>query len=68
MQQEAGMIAEKSIVNGKELLYLKYEGGNPHQVIKWIDETSGVYYHIHDTEKSKLSKQDFLKIAEEFVQ
>ncbi|WP_454190660.1 hypothetical protein [Paenibacillus sp. Marseille-Q7038] len=68
VQQEAGMIAEKSVVHGKEILYLKYEGDNPHQVIKWIDESSGAYYHISDTEKSKLSKQEFLKIAEEFVQ
>ncbi|MEF3352532.1 hypothetical protein PV403_05035 [Paenibacillus sp. GYB006] len=67
VQQEAGMTTEKGLVNGKEILYLKYEGDNPHQVIKWIDETSGAYYHIHDTKKSKLSKQDFLKIAEKFV-
>lgn len=67
VEKEAGMITEKGIVNGKEILYLKYEGDNPHQVIKWIDETSGAYYHIHDTKKSNLSKQDFLKIAEKFV-
>ncbi|MBD7967330.1 DUF4367 domain-containing protein [Paenibacillus gallinarum] len=67
VQQEEGMTAEKGLVNGKEILYLKYEGDNSHQVIKWIDETSGAYYHIHDTKNSKLSKQDFLKIAEEFV-
>ncbi|WIV21465.1 DUF4367 domain-containing protein [Paenibacillus polygoni] len=67
VQQETGMTAEKGIINGKEILYLKYEGNNPHQVIKWIDETSGAYYHIQDTKKSNLSKQDFLKIAEEFV-
>ncbi|WP_211745846.1 DUF4367 domain-containing protein [Paenibacillus sp. Marseille-Q4541] len=50
-----------------KVLYMEYKGKNPHHVIKWVDESSGVYYHINDTEKSKLSKQELLKIAEKFV-
>jgi hypothetical protein len=58
---------EKVLEKGHEMIYVKYGDRYFNQALTWVDEEHDLYYQIVLNSKMKLTKEQVLEIAEDFI-
>ncbi|MGM1046145.1 MAG: DUF4367 domain-containing protein [Bacillota bacterium] len=67
-------IVEKVTVKGQEMIYIQSVDNDQNldyqvkQALRWVDEQNDLEYSISNSVNSNLTKEDILKVAENFIQ
>lgn len=58
---------EKTVIKGRELLYIRYGEGPSRHAVRWVEEDSQLEYVILGSWNSSLAKDDMLNAAGQFM-